>query len=76
MGYHLQNQKSQKISPPLQDYLQRLKDMDVCYTALVVAFYLLMDRIKEVGDPWTLNGDLADFIGDFIGGFGNVDIPI
>ena len=50
--------------------------MDMCYAALAAAFYLFTDRIKEVGDPWTLDGDLADFIGDFVGGFGNADVPI
>jgi len=30
----------------------------------------------EVGDQWTLDGDLGDFMGDFIGGFGNADVPI
>ena len=46
--------------------------MPVCCAAQAVPFHLFMDPIKEVGDQWTLNGDL----GDFVGGFGNVDIPI
>jgi len=29
-----------------------------------------------VGDQWSLDGDLGDLVGDSLGGFGNVDIPI
>jgi hypothetical protein len=50
--------------------------MPVCCTALAEPFHLFVDWIKEDGDQWTLDGDLGDFVGDFIGGFGNTDVPI
>ena len=50
--------------------------MPVCCTAHAVPFCLFTDRIKEVGDQWTLDGDLGDFVGGFVGGFGNADVPI
>ena len=72
-GYHLQNLKLQKIS---LRYLRRLKDMPVCCAALAAPFHLFTDRIKEVGDQWTPVGDLGDSVEDFVGGFGNADVPI
>jgi hypothetical protein len=50
--------------------------MSMCCTALAEPFHLFVDWIKEDGDQWTLDGDLGDFVGDFIGGFGNADVPI
>jgi hypothetical protein len=50
--------------------------MPVCCTALAEPFHLFVAWIKEDGDQWTLDGDLGDFVGDFVGGFGNADVPI
>lgn len=50
--------------------------MPVCCAALAVPFRLFTDRIKEVGDQWTLDGDLGDFVGDLVGGFGIVDADL